>query len=75
MTNQKETSQPESSAIAFIFTLFSQAFEDRHFTEREISFCDGYGGEPLRPALDLRIFLGKAVKITLAGVSSALLKS
>jgi hypothetical protein len=38
MANQKQTSQPESSAIAFIFTLFSQAFEDRHFTEREISF-------------------------------------
>jgi hypothetical protein len=24
--------------VEFIFTLFSQAFEDRHFTEREISF-------------------------------------
>jgi DnaJ-class molecular chaperone len=23
----------------------------------KVSFCDGYGGEPLRPALDLRIFL------------------
>jgi hypothetical protein len=30
--------QPESCAIRFVFTLFSQAFEDRHFTEREISF-------------------------------------
>jgi hypothetical protein len=38
MANQKETSHPESSPIAFIFTLFPQAFEDRHFTEREISF-------------------------------------
>jgi hypothetical protein len=36
--NQKETSQPESFAVLFVFTLFSQAFEDRHFTEREISF-------------------------------------
>jgi hypothetical protein len=32
MANQKETSQPESWAIAFVFMLFSQAFEDRHFT-------------------------------------------
>jgi len=29
--NQKETSQPESRAVEFVFTLFSQAFEDRHF--------------------------------------------
>jgi len=36
--NQKETSQPESFAVLFVFTLFSQAFEDRHFTKREISF-------------------------------------
>jgi hypothetical protein len=36
--NQKETSQPESWALGFVFMLFSQAFEDRHFTEREISF-------------------------------------
>jgi hypothetical protein len=36
--NQKETRQPDSSALGFIFTLFSQAFEGRHFTEREISF-------------------------------------
>src|SRR4029077_6962724 len=34
--NQKETFQSE--VVEFIFTLFSQAFEDRHFTEREISF-------------------------------------
>jgi len=33
--NQKETFQ---SAVEFVFTLFSQAFEDRHFTKREISF-------------------------------------
>ena len=33
--NQKETFQPESWAIAFVFTLFSQAFEDRHFTKHE----------------------------------------
>jgi hypothetical protein len=31
--NQKEKSQPEPWAIEFVFTLFSQAFEDRHFTE------------------------------------------
>jgi hypothetical protein len=36
--NQKETRQPDSLAVGFVFTLFSQAFEDRHFTEREISF-------------------------------------
>src|SRR5437016_2583639 len=34
--NQKETFQSE--VVEFIFTLFSQAFEDEHFTEREISF-------------------------------------
>ena len=34
--NQKETFQSE--VVEFIFTLFSQAFEDGHFTEREISF-------------------------------------
>jgi hypothetical protein len=33
--NQKEKSQPESWAIAFVFTLFSQAFEDRHLTKHE----------------------------------------
>jgi hypothetical protein len=38
MANQKETSQPESWAIAFVFMLFSQALEDRDFTKREISF-------------------------------------
>ena len=36
--NQNETFQPEPWALGFVFTLFSQAFEDRHFTEREISF-------------------------------------
>jgi hypothetical protein len=35
-TNQKETFQSE--VVEFIFTLFSQAFEDGHFTERKISF-------------------------------------
>jgi len=35
MANQKEMFH---SAVRFIFTLFSQAFEDRHFTERETSF-------------------------------------
>jgi hypothetical protein len=34
--NQKETFQSE--VVEFIFTLFSQAFEDGHFTECEISF-------------------------------------
>src|SRR4029077_14755974 len=29
---------PRLSGVGFVFTLFSQAFEDRHFTEREISF-------------------------------------
>jgi len=36
--NQKETFHPESWAIEFVFMLLSQAFEDRHFTKREISF-------------------------------------
>ena len=34
--NQKETFQSE--VVEFIFTLFSQAFEDGHFTEGEIFF-------------------------------------
>jgi hypothetical protein len=34
--NQKETFQSE--VVIFVFTLFSQAFEDGHFTKREISF-------------------------------------
>jgi len=55
--NQNETRQPESWTIAFVFMLFSQAFEDRYFTERRISFCDGYGREPGRPVLGPRIFL------------------
>jgi hypothetical protein len=38
MANQKETSQPDSWAITFVFTLFSQAFEDRHFRKRELLF-------------------------------------
>ena len=36
--NQNETFQPEPWALGFVFTLFSQAFEDGHFTKREISF-------------------------------------
>jgi hypothetical protein len=36
IANQKETFQSE--VVEFIFTLFSQAFEDGHFTECEISF-------------------------------------
>jgi hypothetical protein len=36
--NQKEMRQPDSLPDGFVFTLFSQAFEGRHFTEREISF-------------------------------------
>jgi hypothetical protein len=35
--NQKETFQPDFWAIEFVFTLFSQVFEDQHFTEREMS--------------------------------------
>jgi hypothetical protein len=30
--NQKETRQPDSLAVGFVFTLFSQAFGDRDFT-------------------------------------------
>jgi len=33
--NQKEMFQSE--VVGFVFTLFSQAFEGRDFTEREIS--------------------------------------
>ena len=29
--NQKETRQPDPKAVGFVFTLVSQAFEDRHF--------------------------------------------
>jgi len=36
--NQNETFQLDSRAIEFVFTLFSQAFEDRHFTNGEV-FC------------------------------------
>ena len=32
--NKKEKSQPESSAIGFVFMLVSKDFEDRHFTNR-----------------------------------------
>jgi hypothetical protein len=32
--NQKEMFQSE--VVGFVFTLFSQAFEDEHFTKREI---------------------------------------
>ena len=35
MANQKERFQPASGAIAFVFMLFSQALEDRHFTKHE----------------------------------------
>src|SRR5438105_8132199 len=37
--NQKETFQPDSWAIEFVFTLFSQVFEDRHFRKSEIFLC------------------------------------
>jgi hypothetical protein len=33
--NQKETFQPDSCATEFAFTLFSQAFEARHFKNIE----------------------------------------
>src|SRR6266550_387756 len=36
--NQKEIFQSGTLTVEFVFTLLSQAFEDRHFTEREISF-------------------------------------
>jgi hypothetical protein len=35
--NQNETFQLEPFAVLFVFTLFSQAFEGRDFTERKIS--------------------------------------
>jgi hypothetical protein len=36
--NQNETFQPEPFTVLFVFTLFSQAFEDRHFRRREVSW-------------------------------------
>jgi hypothetical protein len=33
--NQNETFQPEPWPLGFVFMLFSQAFEDRHFMQRE----------------------------------------
>jgi hypothetical protein len=36
--NQKETRQPNSLAVGFVFTLFSQPYEDRHFTNTRNSF-------------------------------------
>lgn len=38
---QKKTSQPESLAVLFVFTLCSQAFEQRNFANGEISFDIG----------------------------------
>jgi hypothetical protein len=37
--NQNETFQSDSWVIELVFTLFSQALEDRHFTMRELSFA------------------------------------
>ena len=34
--NQNETFQPESSAVGLVFMLYSQAFEQGHFTKCEI---------------------------------------
>jgi hypothetical protein len=49
--NQKETFQPESLVLRFLFMLFSEGFADRHFRKRELCLCDGYGRESVRPAL------------------------
>jgi hypothetical protein len=38
--NQNETFQPEPWALGFVFTLFSQAYDDRHFTNTRNSFRD-----------------------------------
>jgi hypothetical protein len=38
MANQKETSQPESWAIAFVFMLFFSSVRRSTFHKREISF-------------------------------------
>jgi hypothetical protein len=38
--NQKEMFQPDSWAIEFVFTPFSQAFEKRHFRKHESFFRD-----------------------------------
>jgi hypothetical protein len=55
--NQKETFQPDSWVIELVFTLFSQAFEDRDFTMREISsVClePGAGGIRAMPSSSQR---------------------
>src|SRR5258705_9972148 len=38
-TNQKEIFQSEFLGVRFLFMLLSQAFEDRHFRKRQISFA------------------------------------
>jgi len=43
--NQKETFQSE--VVEFIFTLFSQAFEDGHFRKSEIFLCPVSKGKDL----------------------------
>ena len=40
-TTQKEILKYGFSGVGFLFMHFSQAFEDRHFTEREIFFLVG----------------------------------
>ncbi len=47
MANQKEAFQPDSRAVEFVFTLFSQAFEDRHLRKSEIFLCPVSKGEGL----------------------------
>ena len=61
--NQKETSQPESLALLFVFTLFSQALEDRYFTKREMRFgmlwrSGALAYVPALPADDCRLANG-----------------
>jgi len=36
--NQKETRQPDSRAVEFVFMLIPQAGQHRYFTKRKISF-------------------------------------
>jgi hypothetical protein len=45
--NQKEASQPESWAVRFVFTLLSQASEDRHFKILRVPAPALFGASPI----------------------------
>jgi hypothetical protein len=55
--NQKQKSQPNFLAVGFVFTLCSQAFEDRHFTEREVFSANAFGAVDNYCAINVRLRL------------------